>query len=59
LRVSNTDDFDFFADLDNSALDTAGHDSAAEMETRSTASGRHRPLRALAGCRCPGRWPIS
>jgi hypothetical protein len=29
LTVSNTDDFDFFADLDNAALDTTGHNGAA------------------------------
>src|SRR3990167_6844616 len=26
LGISNTDDFDFFADLDDAALDTTGHD---------------------------------
>jgi hypothetical protein len=49
LRVSNTD-LDFFADFDNTALDTdRSHVPRPEWRTRlPRASGRHRPRRALA-----------
>jgi hypothetical protein len=52
LRVSNTDDFDLFADLDNSALDTARSQTVPRPDgnqTSSRASGRRRPLHAGMG----------
>src|SRR6476469_7818510 len=40
LRSAQTDDLDFFADLDDAALDTAGHDGAAARD-REHVFNRH------------------
>ena len=63
LRRPDADDLDFVADLDDAALDAAGHHGAAPGDARTRlrpASGRRRrwPARA-SGCSCPARRPAS
>ena len=63
LRVANADDFDFFADLDDAALDTTGHDRAATRD-REHVFDRHQERAVDRALRrrdvaCPARRPAS